>query len=213
MLISLIRLCLSLIFYLPGNIISFPLSTAIAYYTENERIKALKSSSVKIRANDVRASIKILAYMSTYPMYVIFFTIAFNRLLRWYYEISRADTYIYSFYFFILYPIFSIISIRSHEGVQTHYKNFQGRMLSLFYPGQVALLRSTRRVLKKKVREQVDKIGYKVFKNFDKMKLIIKDPQLGYKVRSQSYGDNLGVDGLDIDQNMDRWLDENGKNK
>ena len=135
MLISLIRLCFSLIFYLPGNIISFPLSTAIAYYTENERIKALKSSSVKIRANDVRASIKILAYMSTYPMYVIFFTIAFNRLLRWYYEISRADTYIYSFYFFILYPIFSIISIRSHEGVQTHYKNFQGRMLSLFYPG------------------------------------------------------------------------------
>lgn len=45
------------------------------------------------------------------------------------------------------------------------------------------------------------------------MKLIIKDPQLGYKVRSQSYGDNLGVDGLEIDQNMHQWLDENEKKK
>ena len=124
LLISFVRLCLSLIFYLPGNIITFPLSTTIAFYTENERIKALKSSTVKIRANDVRASIKILAYMSTYPMYVIFFTIGFNRLLRWYYEFSSYQTRIYTLYFFILYPIFSIIAIRSHDGVQTHYKNF-----------------------------------------------------------------------------------------
>ena len=41
MFISFIRLCFSLIFYLPGNIITFPLSTAISYYTERERIKAL----------------------------------------------------------------------------------------------------------------------------------------------------------------------------
>lgn len=117
MLISLVRLCFSLIFYLPGNIITFPLSAAISYYTEQERIKALKSSTVKIKANDVRSSIKILAYMTTYPFYVFIFTVIFNRLLRWYYQYSWYQAYSYTLLFFILYPVFSIIAIRSHDGV------------------------------------------------------------------------------------------------
>ena len=52
LLISFVRLMLSLVFVLPGNIMSLPLSTAIAFYAEQERIKALKSSSVKVKANE-----------------------------------------------------------------------------------------------------------------------------------------------------------------
>lgn len=47
------------------------------------------------------------------------------------------------------------------------------------------------------MREQVDKIGPKVFKNFDKMKLIMRDPKLGhYQVRSQSQTSNIDYDSL-----------------
>ena len=51
-------------------------------------------------------------------------------------------------------------------------------MLSLFYVGQVELIKTTRKVLKKKVRKVVDSVGPKVFKNFDKMRLIMFDPAL-----------------------------------
>ena len=82
-----------------------PLSGSIAFYAEKERIKALSSSKVKIKANDVISSIKVLAYISTYPIYVIFFTYVFNRTLRWYYVLERADCYYYTFIFFVLFPI------------------------------------------------------------------------------------------------------------
>lgn len=124
MVVSLVRLLFSLIFMLPGNIITFPLSTAIAFYSENERIKALKSSSVKVKANDVLASIKILAYISTFPLYLIIFTLLFNFTLSNYYGFSRGEASYYSTVFFFLYPVISVISIRSHDGVRTHYTEF-----------------------------------------------------------------------------------------
>jgi glycerol-3-phosphate O-acyltransferase / dihydroxyacetone phosphate acyltransferase len=174
--VSFIRLMFSILFALPGTIMLFPLSTSIQFYAERERIKALKGSTVKINANDVLASAKIVAYMGTFPIYLSFFTYVFNRILRWYFEYDRADAYLYTLAFFVLFPIVQLISIRSHDGVKTHYSNFQGRFLSLFYTDQVDLIKSTRKALKQKVRSVVDRVGPQVFKNFDKMRLIMFDP-------------------------------------
>lgn len=137
---SFVMLILSLIFAIPGNLTTFPLSTAISFYAERERIKALKASAVKIKANDVLSSVKILAYISTFPLYVCVFTAILNRTLRWYFQYDRAETYYWASVFFFLYPIFSLVSIRSHDGVRTHYTDFQGRFLSFFYTGQVELI-------------------------------------------------------------------------
>ena len=49
----------------------------------------------------------------------------------------------------------------------------------MFYPGQVELIKSTRKVLKQKVRECVDKVGPKLYKNFDKMRLVMLKPGRG----------------------------------
>lgn len=73
-----------------------PLSLYISFYAENERVKALKGSTVKIKANDVLSSIKVVAYISTFPVYLSFFTFIFNRTLRWYYDMSSFDSYYYS---------------------------------------------------------------------------------------------------------------------
>jgi glycerol-3-phosphate O-acyltransferase/dihydroxyacetone phosphate acyltransferase len=163
---------------LPGGIITFPLSTAISFYAERERIKALKGSVVKIKGNDVLATAKIVAFICTYPVYLVLFTFLFYLSLS-YYGFSQAAAWYYSFIFYILYPIISIISIRSHDGVRTHYTEFQGRFLSMFYTSQVDLIKQTRRTLKKKVRAVVDKVGPQIFKNFDKMRLIMFDPKKG----------------------------------
>lgn len=39
------------------------------------------------------------------------------------------------------------------------------------------LIQSTRKALKKKIRETVDRVGPQVFKNFDKMRLIMFNPE------------------------------------
>uniref|UniRef100_A0A7S3FS93 Uncharacterized protein n=1 Tax=Strombidium rassoulzadegani TaxID=1082188 RepID=A0A7S3FS93_9SPIT len=179
MVFSLLRLLLSLIFVLPGNIITFPLSTAIYFYCEQERVKALKKSSVKVKANDVLASVKMVAYISTYPIYTVLFTFIFKILLTWYFQMEKGHARYYSTVFFFLFPVISIVSIRSHDGVRTHYTEFHGRFLSLFYTNQVDLIKSTRKTLKTKVRTVVDKVGPQVFKNFDKMRLIMFDPSVG----------------------------------
>lgn len=176
---SFIRLMLSLIFVLPGNLMTFPLSAAINFYTEQERIKALKASTVKIKANDVRSSIKIVAYLSTYPIYLCIFTFLFHYFLKFQYqEMELVNRIFYTWVFFWMFPIISIISIRSHDGVRTHYTQFQGRFLSLFYVGQVELIKDTRKVLKKKIRKAVDEYGRKLFKNYDKMRDVMFDPSI-----------------------------------
>ena len=124
MLFSLLRLILSIIFVLPGDIMVFPLSAAISYYTEQERIKALKGSKVKVKANDVRSSVKIVAYISTYPIYLCLFTLLFNRVLIYQYGLTSIRAAFYSWVFFWVFPIISVVSIRSHDGVRTHYTEF-----------------------------------------------------------------------------------------
>jgi len=105
---------------------------------------------VKIKANDVVSSTKMFIYIVTYPVYVILFTFIFNRTLKAYNVDDNRN--LLTFVFFLLYPIFSLISIRSHDGVRTHYTEFHGRLLSLCYSGQTELIQSTRKTLKKKVR-------------------------------------------------------------
>jgi glycerol-3-phosphate O-acyltransferase/dihydroxyacetone phosphate acyltransferase len=77
MMLSLVRLILSLMFVLPGYIMMFPLSSIISIYAEKERIKALKSSVVKIKGYDVLATVKTVAYISTFPIYLTVFTYIF----------------------------------------------------------------------------------------------------------------------------------------
>ena len=99
----------------------------------------------------------------------------------------------YTLVFFVVFPILQLISIRSHDGVRTHYSNFQGRFLSLFYTDQVDLIKSTRKALKQKVRSVVDRVGPQVFKNFDKMRLIMFDPQNSerkYRISKPSNSDD-----------------------
>ena len=55
--------------------------------------------------------------------------------------------------------------------------------MALFYVGQVELIQQTRKVLKKKVRTAVDKVGPQIYKNFDKMRMVMFDPTSSQKKR------------------------------
>jgi glycerol-3-phosphate O-acyltransferase/dihydroxyacetone phosphate acyltransferase len=134
---SFVRLLFCLIFVIPGYIMIFPLSFTIGNYSEYQRIKSLKGSTVKVKANDVLASTKIIAYICTYPLYLTLFTIIFRYFVYWFFEYEKAFCNYLTSIFFIAFPILQMISIRSHDGVKTHFREFHGRLMTLFYRNQV----------------------------------------------------------------------------
>ena len=86
---SLIRCIMSALFALPGIAMLSPLGFIVQYRAERERIKALANSSVKVKGNDVMASIKVTSMMILYPFYCLLFTFGFNRFLRYYILLQR----------------------------------------------------------------------------------------------------------------------------
>ena len=124
MLSSFIRLCFSLIFVLPGNIMMFPLSVAISFYVEQQRLNALNSSSVKVKANDTLSSTKILTYMAAAPIYYLFFSFCFDFVLRYHFLLNATDIAFWDTVFMALFPIIQLIAVRSHDGAKTHHIEF-----------------------------------------------------------------------------------------
>ena len=69
--------------------------------------------------------------------------------------------------------------------MKTHYTEFQGRFLSLFYVGQVELIKETRKVLKTKIRKVVDNYGAKLYPNYDKLREVMFDPSKSQRSRDR----------------------------
>ena len=69
------------------------------------------------------------------------------------------------------------------------------------------MIKSTRKVLKKKVRKVVDSVGPKIFKNFDKMRQIMFDPAIsqGSAEKKKSMKKSSSVKGLSASK-KDRQL-------
>ena len=71
--ISYIRMFFSLIFAFPGILMLIPLGLVLQYAAEKERRKALNSSSVKVKAVDVMASVKVGTSVFLLPIYCLIF--------------------------------------------------------------------------------------------------------------------------------------------
>ena len=102
---SFFMLLISLIFVLPGNLMIFPLSSAIAFKGEQERLRALKKSVVKVKATDVLASFKLTTYIVSFPIYLIIFTYIYNLTIRMKFEVEWNDSIKQTIIFFFLFPL------------------------------------------------------------------------------------------------------------
>ena len=90
---------------LPGKMMTFPLKNIVAIQTENERVKALKKSTVKIKAVDVIASFKLQAYYALLPIYVTIFTFGYYMLLTLQFNFTKVEAFWHTLLFFMLFPI------------------------------------------------------------------------------------------------------------
>ena len=135
---SFVRMCLSLVFALPGLTMLLPLGLIVAYFAEAERRKALAGSEVKVKAVDVMASVKVAACLVLYPFQCVCFTLIFYQILcRHYLELSHSLSFELSIVFAVLYPLYSIVCIRSSDGVVRHLSSLQARLVTFFNTDEV----------------------------------------------------------------------------
>ena len=76
---------------------------------------------MKVKAVDVMASIKVGTALVLYPIYCIGSTIAFYIACRKYTDWEFLTIIQWNISFFILFPLISLISIRSSDGVVSHF--------------------------------------------------------------------------------------------
>jgi hypothetical protein len=104
-----------------------------------------------VKAVDVMASVKIGACIVLYPIFAIMFTVFVYIFFKSYLHWSTTHSFEYSAIFLLFFPIISfsniqsindyIVSIRSSDGIVTHYKTLQARTITFFNPESLTSLK------------------------------------------------------------------------
>ncbi|AMD21507.1 HER229Cp [Eremothecium sinecaudum] len=160
-----IRLLFTFLLALPGVIMFSPVFLIAKRISKKKAQQALAASTVKIKANDVIATWKILMGIVVAPMLYIFWSI----LIVWYFR----DTYTKGNYFlsFIIAYICSAAVTYSALSIgdigMDIFKSLRPLYLSITTPKGLQTLKEERQVLAAEITEIVNTIGPKLFPDFD----------------------------------------------
>jgi hypothetical protein len=86
---------------------SGPFGLLLQYLSEKERLKALAGSKVKITANDVVASHKIICAFIVFPMQSLIYTTAFYLLIVAFVTSTPKYQALLTIGFFLIWPIYA----------------------------------------------------------------------------------------------------------
>ena len=103
----LIVIMISFSFALPGVLLGGPFALLLQYLSEKERVKALAGSKVKISANDVVASYKIVCAFVVFPIMSMIYTTGFYLLMAAFVTSNVRNQVLLTFGFFLLWPIYA----------------------------------------------------------------------------------------------------------
>lgn len=126
-------------------------------FAEKKRLQALKSSSVKIKGNDVVASWKImvglpLAIVLFNVLHVVFYIFFSGRFVSGiFHRIILSSAFNFVFFWYI------VMCIQMLNGIKTHFRVVTVRFFYVLYRNRIARVRSKRTELKKQVKNIMDK--------------------------------------------------------
>ena len=92
---------------MPGLIFGLPFALFLQYLAEKERKKALAGSKVKISANDVVASYKILCAFVIFPLQSMITTAVFYILISRFFTSDPLHQGLLTLGFFLLWPAYA----------------------------------------------------------------------------------------------------------
>lgn len=157
------RLTLSVILALPGIIMFSPVFIVAKIISKKKAREALAASTVKINANDVIATWKILIGMGFAPLLYIFWSI----LITYYFRHSINNKFLS---FVGIYTSSSIVTysalIIGDIGMDI-FKSLRPLYLSITTPKALHDLQKERHILAEKITEIVNVLGQQLFPDFD----------------------------------------------
>lgn len=98
---------------MPGVVLGGPFALFLQYLAEKERKKALAGSKVKISANDVVASYKIVCAFIVFPIQSMIFTVGFYFLIAAFVTSDIKYQALITLGFFLIWPIYAYSTINS----------------------------------------------------------------------------------------------------
>jgi glycerol-3-phosphate O-acyltransferase/dihydroxyacetone phosphate acyltransferase len=126
---------------LPGLLLGLPLLAMTRYFSENERVKALKTSTVKITGRDVLATYKVLISLVFTPVLHVAYTAVVWRL------ISERTAVIYMFFS----PFVCWGAVRCAESSKLAYREAWAILSLMLKPTNLTQLRAQRKAIKEGV--------------------------------------------------------------
>lgn len=158
-----IRLLVSLILSLPGIIMFSPVFIVAKMISQKKAREALAASTVKIRANDVIATWKILIGMGFAPLLYILWSVLMTYLLREQFS-NKFLTFCVS-YLSCAAVTYSALII-GDIGMDI-FKSLRPLYLSITTPQALKDLQKERNMLEERITEAINTFGPELFPDFD----------------------------------------------
>ncbi|SCU84613.1 LAFA_0D10946g1_1 [Lachancea sp. 'fantastica'] len=166
-----LRLSISLILALPGIIMFSPVFIVAKIISKKKASQALAASTVKIKANDVIATWKILIGMGFAPLLYTFWSI----LLTYYFKDSITKNKFASFIgIYLLCTIVTYSALIIGDNGMDVFKSLRPLYLSITTPGILKNLQTERKVLEEKITDIVNTLGPELYPGFDGVSLYDK---------------------------------------
>lgn len=158
-----LRLLVSLILALPGIIMFSPVFIVAKKISRKKAVEALAASTVKIKANDVIATWKILIGMGFAPLLYILWSVLITYHFRNRFS-SRFITFCVSY---ILCCAVTYSALIIGDIGMDIFKSLRPLYYSITSPQGLKSLQKERRILEEKITEVVNTFGPELFPDFD----------------------------------------------
>lgn len=160
----LILICLSL----PGIILFSPIFVATRFISRKKAAEALKASTVKIQANDVIATWKVLVAMGLAPLLYTFYALVATYLEYKYRLLPFLPLYVVTVFMYVLFPTVTYAALLIGETGMDIFKSLRPLALALSprHTNTLTTLREQRRNLVLQVTETVNMLGPELYPDF-----------------------------------------------
>lgn len=158
-----VRLLVSVVLALPGIIMFSPVFIVAKKISRKKAVEALAASSVKIKANDVIATWKILIGMGFAPLLYIFWSV----LITYHFRSKFAHRFITFCVSYILCCAVTYSALIIGDIGMDIFKSLRPLYYSITSPQGLKSLQKERRILEEKITEVVNTFGPELFPDFD----------------------------------------------
>lgn len=169
-----IKLLLLLVLAMPGIVLFTPVFVIGKWYSNKKKKAALANSVVKVEANDVVATWKILIGMGLAPVLYTFYSI----LGLYYFRDYKINKFVLFWAIYIAGATVTYSALICGDTGMDIFKSIRPIYLSLVKPEILLDLKTERRELSESITDVVNRYGRELFPDFDDLKKMDVDEQL-----------------------------------